>query len=80
MSVALPLDTGDRLWPEAADHGVVAVFVYGFADYSAACSCGWTGRRRYLRAGAQLDAWQHSALDRCDVSVPLVMPGSRRRA
>jgi hypothetical protein len=53
---------------------VVAVFAYGFAHLAATCSCGWTGVRRYLRAGAQMDAWQHAMQQNCDVSVPLVIP------
>lgn len=76
MSVALPLDADEFFAPDDARHGIVAVFAYGFAHFAAACSCGWHGRRRYLKAGAQLDAWQHSAQDSCAVSVPLVIPAA----
>ncbi len=57
----------------ATELGVVAVLEYGFAHLAASCSCGWTGRRRYLRGHANLDAWQHSMHEKCDISVPLVM-------
>jgi hypothetical protein len=72
MSVAVPIEAGDissRFIP-----GVVAVLDYGFAHSAAMCSCGWTGRRRYLRAAANMDAWEHSLHEKCDVSVPLVIP------
>jgi hypothetical protein len=54
--------------------GVVAVRDYGFAHRAAVCTCGWTGRRRYLKAAAEQDAWMHSIHEKCVVSVPLVMP------
>jgi len=38
----------------------MAVHNYGFGHSTAACSCGWTGRRRYLKAAAERDAWVHS--------------------
>ncbi|MDT5186938.1 MAG: hypothetical protein QOI29_5096, partial [Mycobacterium sp.] len=42
----------------------------GFGHSEAACSCGWTGRRRYLKAAAEQDAWMHSMHEKCAVSVP----------
>jgi hypothetical protein len=74
MSVTIPIDVDDLSWPDTLGHGVVAVFDYGFAHVAAVCSCGWTGRRRYLKAAAQVDAWEHSIDEKCDVSVPLVIP------
>jgi len=53
---------------------MVAVHNYGLAHSAAVCSCGWTGRRRYLKAAAEQDAWMHSIHENCTVSVPLVMP------
>jgi hypothetical protein len=76
MSVAAPIETGDLPWP-LIGHGVVAVHHYGFADSTAVCSCGWAGRRRYLKAAAEQDAWVHSMHEKCTVSVPLVFPLSR---
>jgi hypothetical protein len=32
------------------------------------------GRRRYLKAAAEQDAWVHSMHEKCDISVPLVIP------
>lgn len=57
-------------------HGVVAVHKLTFAYSTAVCTCGWTGRRRYLKAAAQQDAWMHSIHNKCVVSVPLVMPAA----
>lgn len=74
MSVALVVEAGDFPEPAAVTLGVVAVRDYGFAHSAAACTCGWTGRRRYLKAAAEQDAWLHSIHDSCAVSVPLVMP------
>jgi hypothetical protein len=74
MSVALIIDAGDLPRPDLAANGVVGVHDYGFARSTAVCTCGWTGRRRYLKAAAEQDAWMHSIHDRCVVSVPLVMP------
>jgi hypothetical protein len=77
MSIAAPIDAiddGDQCWPDVLAHGVVAVHSYGFGHSSAACSCGWTGRRRYLKAAAEQDAWVHSMHEKCDISVPLVIP------
>jgi hypothetical protein len=54
-------------------HGVVSVHDLGFAHSIAACSCGWAGRRRYLKAAAEQDAWTHSMHDHCTVSTPLVL-------
>jgi hypothetical protein len=76
MSVALPIDARDPSWPDTLGNGVVAVHHYGFTHFSAMCSCGWTGRRRYFRASAQLDAWEHAMHEKCDVSVPLVIPAA----
>jgi len=76
MSVAAPIaiDAGDLPRPDALDHGVVAVCNYGFGHSTAACSCGWTGRRRYLNAAAAQDAWMHSMHEKCAISTPLVIP------
>ncbi|WP_353323866.1 hypothetical protein [Mycobacterium sp.] len=52
----------------------MAVHEYGFAHCTATCTCGWSGRRRYLKAAAEQDAWMHSIHEKCVVSVPLVMP------
>lgn len=74
MSVALTIDAGDLPRQGLIAHGVVAVHEYGFARCTATCTCGWTGRRRYLKAAAEQDAWMHSIHEKCVVSVPLVMP------
>jgi hypothetical protein len=79
MSVAAPvgaMDSGDSAQPDALQHGVVAVFDYGFGHTMAACSCGWAGRRRYLKAAAAQDAWVHAMHQKCDIAVPLVIPFS----
>jgi hypothetical protein len=76
MSVAELIDAGEIPWPDTIEHGVVAVLDYGFAHFAAMCSCGWTGKRRYLKAAAQVDAWEHSMHENCDVSVPLVIPAA----
>jgi hypothetical protein len=79
MSVAAPIDVvdvGDSPRPDARDLGVVAVRNYGFGHSTAACSCGWVGRRRYLKAAAEQDAWVHSMHQKCDIAVPLVIPFS----
>ena len=79
MSVAAPidaLDIRDFPRPDAVEQGVVAVHNYGFGHSTAACSCGWTGRRRYLKAAAEQDAWMHSMHEKCDIAVPLVIPFS----
>jgi hypothetical protein len=71
MSVAATIDAiGARLH----EPGVVAVQNYGLGHSTAACSCGWTGRRRHLKAAAVQDAWVHSMYEKCAVSVPLVIP------
>jgi len=59
--------------PALHEHGVVAVQNYGFGHSTAACSCGWTGRRRYLKAAAEQDAWVHAMHEKCAVAVPLVV-------
>ncbi|WP_101946874.1 hypothetical protein [Mycobacterium sp. 3519A] len=77
MSIAAPIDAidiGDPPRADAVEHGVVAVRNYGFGRSEAACSCGWAGRRRYLKAAAEQDAWMHSVHQRCDIAVPLVIP------
>ena len=79
MSVAAPIDALDICdfpRPDALEQGVVAVHNYGFGHSTAACSCGWTGRRRYLKAAAEQDAWMHSMHEKCDIAVPLVIPFS----
>ena len=63
MSVAATIDAlgvGDLGRPDGLEHGVVAVQNYGFLHSTAACSCGWTGRRRHLKAAAEQNAWVHS--------------------
>jgi hypothetical protein len=77
MSIAAPidaLDVGDLPRLDALEHGLVAVHNYGFARLAAVCSCGWTGRRRYLKAAAEQDAWVHAMHEKCEISVPLVIP------
>lgn len=73
MTTATLLDVGDHGPAEVLPHGVVAVHNLGFGHSTAACSCGWAGRRRRLKAAAEQDAWMHSMLARCDVSCPLVL-------
>lgn len=77
MTIAVPLDTGDI--PSRLSPGVVAVLEYGFARFAATCSCGWASKRRLLRAAANIDAWEHSLHEKCDVSVPLVIAATRKR-
>jgi hypothetical protein len=77
MSVAAPIDVIDvaaLLHADGLPQGVVAVHNYGFGHSIAACSCGWTGRRRMLKAAAEQDAWVHSIHHKCEISVPLVIP------
>lgn len=77
MSVVAPIDVIDvglLPRPETLPQGVVAVCNYGFAHSTATCSCGWTGRRRYLKAAAEQDAWVHSMHEKCEIAVPLVIP------
>jgi hypothetical protein len=77
MSLVAPIDevdAGDPPRPDVLEHGLVAVRNYGFRYSAAACTCGWTGRRRYLKAAAQQDAWVHSMHENCAFSVPLVIP------
>jgi hypothetical protein len=83
MSVAAPIeatDVDELPCPGVLERGVVAVHHYGFAHSTAVCSCGWRGRRRYLKAAAEQDAWLHSMHDKCVVAVPLVIPFCRLRA
>jgi hypothetical protein len=77
MTLAAPidvLDADDLRRPDVLPHGVVAVRNYGFGRSTAACSCGWIGRRRYLKAAAEQDAWVHSMHQKCNIAVPLVIP------
>ncbi|MGX9791918.1 hypothetical protein [Mycobacterium sp. MMS18-G62] len=76
MTLAAPIDTGILPWPDVVAHGIVAVHDYGFARSTAVCSCGWAGKRRFLKAAAEQDAWLHSMHEKCTVSVPLVIPVS----
>jgi hypothetical protein len=70
MTVAVPLGAGDVVPPDVV-HGVVEVLEYGFAHIAAICSCGWTGKRHYFKAAANMDAWEHSMHEKCHVAVPL---------
>ncbi len=74
MSVALPIDVDDAVLPAAPVLGVVCVQDFGFGHRTARCSCGWAGKRRYVKAAAEQDAWMHSIHERCTVAVPLVRP------
>jgi hypothetical protein len=79
MSGAAPIDAisvGDFPRPRTVEHGVVAVHHFGFGHSTAACSCGWRGRRRYLKAAAEQDAWLHAMHQKCEIAVPLVIPVS----
>jgi hypothetical protein len=76
MSVAAPIDAIDAGGSLRLQHGVVAVHNYRFGHSMAACSCGWVGRRRYLKAAAEQDAWLHSMHEKCEIAVPLVIPFS----
>jgi hypothetical protein len=58
---------------DGSSHGVVSVHLLGLFDTTARCSCGWGGRRRFLKALAEQDAWAHSMQDGCEVSSPLVL-------
>lgn len=73
MSVAI-----DERAPESSAAGsglgTVTVCHFGPARSRAGCSCGWSGKRRVLRAAATQDAWLHSIHERCEVAVPLVRP------
>ena len=61
MTVAVPIDAGDVVVPpDVLHHGVVAVLEYGFAHFAANCFCGWTGKRHYFKAVANMEAWEHS--------------------
>jgi hypothetical protein len=77
MTLAAPIDAGVLPWSNLVGHGIVAVHDYGWAHSSAVCSCGWVGKRRFLKAAAEQDAWMHSVHEKCTVSVPLVIPVSR---
>jgi hypothetical protein len=73
MATALAVDVGDFEFSQQEAHGVVSVHNLGFGRSAAACSCGWAGRRRRLKAAATQDAWAHCLLDMCSVSSPLVV-------
>lgn len=79
MSVAMPIDTGVTLRPVDLAAGMVVVRHFGFAHTVAACSCGWKGKRRYLKAAAEQDAWMHSIQRHCAIAVPLVRPALTAR-
>jgi hypothetical protein len=55
-----------------ASSRIVSVYRVRIGNSYAACSCGWSARRRTLKALACQDAWMHSARGECDVNVPLV--------
>lgn len=74
MSVAAPIYIGAEFGSEEPAAGIVGVREFGFAHSVAACTCGWSGRRRYLKAAAEQDAWMHSIREHCAVAVPLVRP------
>jgi hypothetical protein len=73
MSTAFVMNTGDSGLSGRAPDGVVSVHILGFANAVPACSCGWAGRRRYLKAAAAQDAWTHAMRDGCTVSSPLLI-------
>jgi hypothetical protein len=73
MSTAFVMNNGDSGVSGRVPAGVVSVHVLGFANAVPACSCGWAGRRRYLKAAAEQDAWAHAIRDRCSVSSPLLI-------
>jgi len=56
---------------------IVTVYRVRVGNSYAACSCGWSARRRILKAAACQDAWMHAAHSDCDVNVPLVIPGRK---
>jgi hypothetical protein len=58
---------------EGPRHGVASVHLLGLGNTTARCSCGWAGRRRFLKAAAEQDAWAHAIQDECEVSSPLVL-------
>lgn len=74
MSVAVHIETGGAPPGGESAAGTVAVGTFGFAHCAAACTCGWHGRRRYLKAMAVQDAWTHSIHRHCAVASPLVLP------
>ncbi|GAC1408850.1 MAG: hypothetical protein NVS4B6_02680 [Mycobacterium sp.] len=79
MSVGAPpgvIAIGNAPRPDVLEQGVVVVHNFGFGHSAAACSCGWSGRRRYLKAAAEQDAWVHSMHEKCAIAVPLVIPFS----
>ncbi|MEO3759346.1 hypothetical protein ABGB19_13790 [Mycobacterium sp. B14F4] len=76
MSVAVTIDAREALPSAAVATGTVLVRTFGFAHCAAACSCGWHGSRRRLKAAAEQDAWMHAIHQRCVVAVPLVRPAS----
>ncbi len=80
MSVAAPVDVvdiGDLPRPDVVEQGTAAVYNYRFGHSMAACSCGWSGRCRYLKAAALQDARMRAIHDKCAIAVPLVTPFSK---
>lgn len=67
------LDIGAHDTGNAVAHGMVSVHHVAIGHSNAACSCGWSGRRRRLMAAAEQDAWVHSMREHCEVSFPLVL-------
>jgi hypothetical protein len=61
--------------PARTSPNVVSVHLLGLFDTTARCSCGWAGRRRFLKAAAEQDAWAHAMQVGCEVSSPLVLAG-----
>jgi hypothetical protein len=52
---------------------VVTAFVYARGKSRAECSCGYEGRRRFIRTAAVNDALIHSARTGCQADSPLVV-------
>jgi hypothetical protein len=69
MVIASPRDALDGV-----EHGTVLVHALGLGHSVAVCSCGWSGGRRFLKAAAEQDAWEHAMARDCEVSSPLVVP------
>ncbi|KAA0081952.1 hypothetical protein CIW52_19900 [Mycolicibacterium sp. P9-64] len=67
------MDIEDLGLGEHGAHGIVSVHNLGLGRSTAACSCGWAGRRRRLKAAATQDAWAHCLHEQCSVSSPLVV-------
>lgn len=52
--------------------GIVRVLLIRWRRPRSACTCGWTGPRRILRARSVLDAHLHAAQLGCQPAVPLI--------